>query len=118
MKPLAVVSVLALLAAQFLRMWMMRTLGDRWTTRVMVVPGEELITAGPYRWLRHPNYLVVVLEIASLPLVHSAWLTAAVFSILNAVLLWYRVGLEEDALQRYSGSNGLNTDQTSGGMTG
>ena len=70
------------------------------TTRVLVVPGEELVTGGPYRWLRHPNYLVVVLEIAAIPAVHGAWLTAVLFSIANLVLLRERVRVENRALNR------------------
>ena len=115
---LAVVSVLVLVAAQGLRVWTLRTLGDRWTTRVMVVPGEELIPDGPYRWIRHPNYLVVVIEIAVLPLVHAAWLTAVVFTILNLAMLRLRVGVEEEALRRYAGRHAVITDQKSGGLAG
>jgi methyltransferase len=65
-----------------------------------VVPGEDLVRAGPYRWLRHPNYLVVVMEIAAIPLVHCAWLTAGVFSITNLVLLKERIRVEDEALSR------------------
>jgi len=114
----AVVSVLVLVAAQILRVWTLRTLGDRWTTRVMVVPGEDLIPNGPYRWIRHPNYLVVVTEIAVLPLVHAAWLTALVFTILNLTMLRIRVGVEEEALRRYAGRHGLTMDQKNGGLAG
>lgn len=81
-----------------LRWWTLRTLGSRWTTRVVVVPGEELANTGPYRWFRHPNYLVVVLEIAAIPLVHCAWLTAIFFSIANLGLLRERVRVENGAL--------------------
>ena len=63
-----------------LRYWAIATLGERWNTRVIVVPGAPAVTAGPYRFLRHPNYLAVVVEVAALPLVHGAWLTALVAS--------------------------------------
>lgn len=87
-------------AAQALRWWCIATLGHRWNTRVIVVPGLALIAAGPYRWLRHPNYLAVVIEGIALPLVHSAWLTAAAFTVLNAVLLHgFRIPAEERALE-------------------
>jgi methyltransferase len=89
------------LAAFALRMWVISTLGGRggrWTTRIVVLPGAPLISAGPYRWLRHPNYLAVVLEIVSLPLVHTAWLTALVFSLLDGFLLRVRIRAEEEAL--------------------
>ena len=88
------------LLAQALRWWCITTLGRYWNTRVIVVPGTRLIDAGPYRFLRHPNYVAVVVEIAALPLVHSAWLTAAVFTAANAVLLTVRIRCENAALTR------------------
>ena len=97
---LAVFAGLVLCAALALRWWTLATLGERWTTRVLVVPGEALVTSGPYRWLRHPNYLVVVMEIAAIPMVHGAWLTAAVFTLANLVLLRERIRVEEGALDR------------------
>lgn len=92
--------MLALVAAsQALRWWCIATLGPRWNTRVIVVPGLPLIARGPYRWLRHPNYVAVVVEGFALPLVHTAWLTAATFSVLNAVLLLaFRLPCENRAL--------------------
>lgn len=83
-----------------LRWWSLRTLGERWTTRVVVLPGAPLIRTGPYRWFRHPNYLVVVLELAAIPMVHGAWLTAVLFGVANLVLLKVRIGAEEAALER------------------
>jgi len=97
---MAVFAMLILGAALTLRWWTQATLGERWTTRVVVVPGEELVSSGPYRWLRHPNYLVVVMEIGAIPMVHFAWLTAAVFTIANLVLLRERIRVEEGALGR------------------
>ena len=96
----AAVALTALAAALGLRWWTLRTLGERWTTRVVVVPGEDLVVAGPYRWLRHPNYVVVVTELAAIPLVHCAWISALVFSIANLVLLRERIQVEEAALTR------------------
>jgi methyltransferase len=84
--------------AQALRWWCITTLGKRWSTRVVVVPGLPLVTGGPYRWLRHPNYVAVVVEGFALPLVHSAWLTAVVFTLANAALLRVRIGVEDAAL--------------------
>jgi methyltransferase len=84
--------------AQALRWWCISTLGPYWNTRVIVVPGARLVGAGPYRFLRHPNYVAVVVEIAALPLVHCAWLTAAVFSAANALLLAVRIRCENTAL--------------------
>ena len=86
------------LLATALRWWVIATLGERWTTRVLVLPGEPLVTGGPYRFLRHPNYLAVVLELATLPLVHTAWLTALLASLANAALLAVRISVEERAL--------------------
>ena len=86
------------IAAQALRWWCITTLGNQWNTRVVVVPGAPRVTSGPYRRLRHPNYVAVVAEGVALPLVHSAWLTAVVFSALNAVLLSVRIRSESRAL--------------------
>lgn len=87
-------------ASQALRWWCIATLGPRWNTRVIVVPGLPLVDRGPYRFFRHPNYVAVVVEGIALPLVHSAWVTALVFTVLNAVLLArFRVPAEERALQ-------------------
>ncbi|MFJ9519930.1 isoprenylcysteine carboxyl methyltransferase family protein [Kitasatospora sp. NPDC101801] len=86
------------LGAQALRWWCIHTLGSRWNTRVIVVPGLPLVTAGPYRWLSHPNYLAVVVEGFALPLVQSAWLTALGFSALNLAVLKTRISCEEAAL--------------------
>ncbi|MGI5446822.1 isoprenylcysteine carboxyl methyltransferase family protein [Streptomyces sp. CA-243310] len=85
-------------AAQGLRWWCIATLGPRWNTRVLVVPGLPLVAAGPYRVLSHPNYVAVVVEGLALPLVHSAWLTAAGFTVLNALLLRVRIRCEDTAL--------------------
>lgn len=88
------------LSCQLLRWWCIRSLGPRWNTRVIVVPGLAPIRdRGPYRHLRHPNYVAVVTEGLALPLVHTAWLSALVFSLLNAVLLRVRIRTEEAALR-------------------
>ena len=84
--------------AQSLRWTCIRTLGPQWNTRVIVVPGAPRVTRGPYRLLRHPNYVAVVVEGAALPLVHTAWATAAAFTALNAALLSVRLRVEERAL--------------------
>jgi methyltransferase len=86
------------LAAQGLRWWCITTLGPRWNTRVIVVPGLALVRTGPYRWFHHPNYVAVVVEGFALPLAGSAWITAAVFSVLNAWLLTVRLRCETRAL--------------------
>lgn len=85
--------------SQALRWWCICTLGRQWNTRIVVVPGMPRITEGPYRLLSHPNYVAVVVEGLALPLVHDAWLTAIVFSGLNAALLTVRIRAEDVALR-------------------
>jgi len=98
-------AALALFAlAQGLRYWAIASLGDRWNVRVIVVPGEALVVRGPYRYVRHPNYIAVAVEVATLPLVHGAYLTAVAFSALNAALLRVRIRTEEAALGYLAGS--------------
>ncbi|BBZ31862.1 isoprenylcysteine carboxyl methyltransferase family protein [Mycolicibacterium confluentis] len=86
------------LAAQVLRWWCIATLGPRWNTLVIVLPGEPLVRRGPYRWIHHPNYVAVVVEGIALPLVHTAWVTALCFTVANAVLLAVRIRVENAAL--------------------
>lgn len=88
------------LASQGLRWWCIATLGNLWNTRIIVVPGVALVRRGPYRRLRHPNYVAVAVEGAALPLVHTAWVTALAFTVLNAILLLgFRIPAEERALR-------------------
>jgi methyltransferase len=100
-RPPPEVAVLALagaLLAQGLRWWAIGTLGERWSTRVIVLPGAAPVTGGPYRYLRHPNYLAVALEMALVPLAFASWRSALVFSAGNAALLAVRIRAEERAL--------------------
>lgn len=90
--------LVVVLLAQALRWWCIATLGPQWNTRVVVVPGAGRVTSGPYRWVRHPNYVAVVAEGVSLPLVHTAWITSTVFAVLNAFLLRTRIRVENRAL--------------------
>lgn len=99
---LGAVMLLLVALAQGLRWWCIATLGRQWNTRVIVVPGLGRVTSGPYRLLRHPNYVAVVVEGAALPLVHSAWITATAFTVVNAALLAVRVRVEERALAALS----------------
>ena len=101
-------------AAQALRWWCIGTLGRRWNTRVIVVPGLPLVRRGPYAVLRHPNYVAVVAEGLALPLVHSGWLTAAVFTVLNAALLRTRIRTENAALASAAPPDGLAADTGTG----
>ena len=90
--------LVVVVAAQSLRWWCITTLGHRWNTKIVVLPTVPLVTAGPYRWIRHPNYVAVVVEGIALPLVHTAWVTAVVFTVLNAWLLNVRIRTENRAL--------------------
>ncbi len=85
-------------AANVLRWWCIATLGERWTARVIVLPGAPLVRSGPYRWFAHPNYVAVIVEGAALPLTGSAWITACAFTVLNAALLTVRIRCESGAL--------------------
>ena len=91
------------LLAQLLRYWVIFTLGENWNTRVLVVPGTKLVRRGPYRYLNHPNYVVVAIEIATFPLIFGAWVTALAFSVLNAALLYVRIREENRALAELAG---------------
>jgi len=91
---------------QLLRIWVLTTLGRRWTTRIIVSTGVPLVKKGPFRFLRHPNYTVVTAEIAVLPLVFGLWWLAALFTLLNAAMLYVRIGAENRAL--YAGQQGFN----------
>ncbi len=93
--PLAIVGGAA---AQGLRYWAVRSLGDSWNVRIIVVPGAPPITRGPYRFVRHPNYVAVSLELLCVPIIHGGWLTAAAFGAANLVLLRARIPMEEEAL--------------------
>jgi methyltransferase len=95
---LAAPMVAVVVLAQALRWWCITTLGPRWNTRVVVIPGLPLVARGPYRWLTHPNYVAVVAEGIALPLVGSAWVTAITFTVLNAALLRVRITAENAAL--------------------
>ena len=82
------------------RIWVLASLGPRWTTRIIVLPNAPLVRHGPYRWVNHPNYLVVIAEIAALPLVFGLWQVALMFSLLNAAMLTVRIRQENRALGR------------------
>jgi methyltransferase len=96
-----IVSMIALagaFVAQILRYAAVVTLGPRWNTRIIVVPGATPVTRGLYRWIRHPNYIAVVIEIAALPMIRGSWITAVVFTLANALVLAVRIPAEERAL--------------------
>lgn len=95
--------LVVVLLSQGLRWWCISTLGHQWNTRVIIVPELTLVRRGPYRWLRHPNYVAVVAEGVALPLVHTAWVTALAFTVLNAMLLRVRIASEVAALGQLAG---------------
>ena len=91
------------LLLQPVRYWSIFSLGDRWNTKILVLPGEKPLRRGPYRYLNHPNYVVVVVEILTFPLIFGAWITALFFTVLNAVVLSVRIREENRALSEFSG---------------
>jgi methyltransferase len=107
-RSIAPVGLVAFVILQLGRVWVIASLGPRWTTRIIVVPGSAAVMRRPYRWLRHPNYFIVVLEIAVVPLALGLPLLAFVFSILNAALLAYRIQIENRALAWAAATGGVN----------
>lgn len=97
-KPISIALLILFGLIEIARIWTLQTLGKRWTTRIIVVPGEQLVARGPYRFVSHPNYLVVIAEIAVLPLVFGLWQAALVLSVLNAIILTIRIRAENGAL--------------------
>ena len=96
--PIHVIPLIIYGALQVARVWVLATLGERWTTRIIILPGAPLVRHGPYRWFDHPNYLIVIGEIAVLPLVFGLPVVAGFFSVLNAIVLWVRLREENEAL--------------------
>ena len=99
---LALIMAMFMLDATALRYWTIVTLGERWTTRVIYLPGSKVVTQGPFRFLKHPNYLAVMIETVALPMLHTAWLTALAFGVMNALLLRQRIRVEEAALREHT----------------
>jgi len=95
---LAAPAATILLLATLLRIWTLRTIGGAWNVRVLRPAADEIVTTGPYAWIRHPNYLAVILEIASLPLLHTAWVSCLALSAVNIFVLYHRVRVEETQL--------------------
>ena len=97
--PLFLLFLVMFLCVQGLRVWCLTSLGSFWNTKIIILPGAHVVTKGPYKYLRHPNYLVVSMEIALLPLMFEAYFTAICFTILNAIMLSIRIPTEERALK-------------------
>jgi methyltransferase len=102
-QPVDPIPLAAFIGLQGLRWWILATLGPRWTTRIIVLPGAPLVSDGPYRYIAHPNYVVVAAEIALLPLALHLPLIALVFSVLNAAMLAIRIRAESQALAAIDG---------------
>ena len=103
-QPISIVLLVVYAALRILRVWVMATLGPRWTTRIVVLPGAPLVKTGPYRFLSHPNYVVVVCEFALLPLMFGLVWYAVLFSLLNAAVLAIRIRAENAALDQVASS--------------
>ncbi|MFL6727377.1 MAG: isoprenylcysteine carboxyl methyltransferase family protein [Sphingomicrobium sp.] len=99
-RPIAALWLALFVLIEIARIWVLVSLGGRWTTRIIVLPDAPLVRSGPYRWINHPNYVVVVAEIAVLPLVFGLWQIALVFTLLNAAALSIRIREENRALRR------------------
>ena len=97
------VPLAAFLLVQPLRYWAILSLKENWNVRILVVPGGKLVRSGPYRYFPHPNYVVVVVEVLTFPLIFGAWITAVVFSLLNVGFLYVRIRAEERALRELAG---------------
>lgn len=95
---LAATCLVVLIGAQVLRWWAILTLGPRWNTRIIIIPDAAPVTGGPYRWVRHPNYVAVIAEMVALPLLSGAWVTALIATVGNALLMRVRIASEERAL--------------------
>ena len=91
--------IYAYLVLEAARGWVIAALGSRWTTRIIVVPGEQLVDQGPYKYVRHPNYIVVACEIFILPMAFGLWWYAILFAALNAAMLYWRIRAEDEALK-------------------
>ncbi len=107
-RPVNAILLAVFILLQAGRVWVIASLGRRWTTRVIVIPGEPVVVSGPYRWFRHPNYLIVALEIAIVPLALGLPIFAAVFTALNAVILYERIRVENAALMQATGQTLAN----------
>ncbi|GGJ45261.1 isoprenylcysteine carboxyl methyltransferase family protein [Deinococcus roseus] len=104
--PVQVWALGAYLILQLLRYSVISTLGPYWNTRILIVPGGQQVTGGLYRFMKHPNYVVVALELLITPLIVGAWWTAVVFTVLNALVMWVRIPAEERALMEYGNMPG------------
>lgn len=99
---LATVPLILFLVIQVFRIWTIVSLGKYWNTKIIVLPGADLIKKGPYRWVKHPNYAIVALEIATFPLIFHAFVTSILFTLLNGAMMYVRIPVESQALEMVS----------------
>lgn len=99
LSPIWLVLLTIFLIAQVMRIWCLTSLGKYWNTKILVLPGADVVKKGPYRWIRHPNYLIVTVELLTLPLLFGAYFTAILFTVLNLWMLSVRIPAEENALK-------------------
>ena len=102
-QPVNLIALSGFVVLQFARLWILATLGSRWTTRILVLPGDPLVVSGPYKYFAHPNYAVVAGEIALLPVALHLPVAALAFTVLNAAVLWIRIRAEARALSAVRG---------------
>lgn len=98
----SLIPFLLFVLAQVLRIWAISSLGTYWNTRILIIPNSKLEVKGPYRWIRHPNYLAVIIEIACIPLIFGLYITASIFTLLNAFILIQRIRIEEQGLAQHT----------------
>jgi len=98
LSPFSIIILFFFLLTQFIRVWAIKSLGVQWNTKIIILPGRNMVTKGPYQYLKHPNYVVVILEILLIPLLFQAYYTALLFTLLNLIVLSIRIPIEEKAL--------------------
>ncbi|WP_053366899.1 isoprenylcysteine carboxyl methyltransferase family protein [Bacillus sp. FJAT-27245] len=108
LSPLWPILLAAFILAQAGRLWALSTLGKYWNTKIIVLPGANPVRKGPYRFIRHPNYVIVTLELLVVPLLFEAYMTASVFAVLNAIMLSVRIPAEEKALSKLAEYEQMN----------
>lgn len=113
LSPLWPYLLIAFLTLQFARVWAIQSLGRFWNTKIIILPGAKLVKQGPYKWMPHPNYAIVALEIAIIPLIFQEYFTAILFTLLNYGMMLIRIPVEEEALSQYSNHPSNESDKIS-----
>ena len=100
LSPAWILFLVVFLMTQVARIWCLTSLGKFWNTKIIILPGADVVQKGPYKWIRHPNYVIVTTELLVLPLMFGAYITALIFTLLNAWMLSVRIPAEEKALKK------------------